>query len=195
MLSKKERFFETLKRTPILCCPACGETLTPTGDSLRCVRHHTWNVHRKGCINLLSRQTEGCYDADLFSARAQVFASGCYTLVVEAINSMLPAGNITLLDAGCGEGWWLHTLLSQDPSRTGIGVDISRDAIFQATNWETPALWVVGDVRRLPVQDASVDVLLDVLTPAAYGEFSRALKPDGLLIKVYPGTHYLQEIR
>jgi len=38
-------------------------------------------------------------------------------------------------------------------------------------------------------------VLLDVLTPADYTEFSRVLKPDGMLIKVVPGADYLCEVR
>lgn len=195
MLSKKERFFAALEQCPVLCCPVCGGALTAMGDSLRCGRGHTLNVHRKGCLNVLSKQSEGCYDAALFAARARVFASGCYAQVVDAIADMLPEKPLTMIDAGCGEGWWLNSLLQRRAGSTGIGIDISRDAIFQATDWECPAMWIVGDVRRLPVLDGSADVLLDVLTPAAYAEFARVLKPDGLCIKVYPGSAYLREIR
>ena len=37
--------------------------------------------------------------------------------------------------------------------------------------------------------------MLDVLTPASYDEFRRVLAPGGLLIKVYPGSGYLKELR
>ncbi len=37
--------------------------------------------------------------------------------------------------------------------------------------------------------------MLDVLTPASYDEFRRVLAPGGLLIKVYPGSSYLRELR
>jgi 23S rRNA (guanine745-N1)-methyltransferase len=89
----------------------------------------------------------------------------------------------------------LNALLTRHEGWCGAGVDISRDAIFQATNLPCTALWVVGDLRRLPFRDGSFTAVLDVLTPANYDEFRRVLAPDGLLIKVYPGSGYLKELR
>ena len=74
-------------------------------------------------------------------------------------------------------------------------MDISRDAIFQATNHPCTALWCVADLRRLPFRDGAFTAVLDVLTPASYDAFRRVLAPDGLLIKVYPGRDYLCELR
>ena len=53
----------------------------------------------------------------------------------------------------------------------------------------------MGDLRRLPFADGTFSAVLDVLTPANYDEFRRVLSPDGMLVKVYPGQDYLQEIR
>ena len=77
----------------------------------------------------------------------------------------------------------------------GAGIDISRDAILQATNQPCQAVWCVGDLRRLPFADGTFSAVLDVLTPANYDEFRRVLSPDGMLVKVYPGQDYLREIR
>ena len=77
----------------------------------------------------------------------------------------------------------------------GAGIDISRDAILQATNQPCQAVWCVGDLRRLPFADGTFSAVLDVLTPANYDEFRRVLSPDGVLVKVYPGQNYLREIR
>lgn len=76
-----------------------------------------------------------------------------------------------------------------------MGLDISKDAILHATDQPQAAVWCVGDLRRLPLADASVDAVLDILTPAGYSEFARILSPQGVLIKVYPGPDYLREIR
>ena len=194
MLSKRDKLFLAAQRIP-LACPVCGRILSRTGDDLACSIGHRVNVNRKGCVNVLSSQVDSCYDADLFAARRRVFDAGCYNAVVEAIEYLLPAGNHRLLDAGCGDGWYLNALLTRHDSWCGAGVDISRDAILQATNLPCTALWVVGDLRRLPFADGSFTAVLDVLTPANYDEFRRVLAPGGLLIKVYPGSGYLRELR
>ena len=195
MLSKRDKLFLAAETLGSLACPVCSAHLTRTGDDFACPNRHRLNVNRKGCLNVLSAQVDSCYDADLFAARRRVFDAGCYNAVVEAIENLLPKGNQRLLDAGCGDGWYLNSLLTRHEDWCGAGVDISRDAILQATNLPCTALWVVGDLRRLPCADGSFTAVLDVLTPANYDEFRRVLAPDGLLIKVYPGSGYLKELR
>ncbi len=194
-LSKRGRFCQAFTRFPTLCCPRCGGMLTLAEDDFSCPQGHHYNLNRKGCVNFLSTPVNTCYDKELFAARRHVFASGCYDPVVEAIDSLIPPGDQRLLDAGCGDGWYLHQLLEQHPSWVGAGIDISKDAIFQATDHPCEALWCVGDLRRLPFGAHTFTTVLDVLTPANYSEFRRVLTPNGMMIKVYPGEHYLQEIR
>ena len=40
-----------------------------------------------------------------------------------------------------------------------------------------------------------MDILLDIFSPANYGEFQRVLSKDGILIKVIPTENHLKEIR
>ncbi len=195
MLSKRDKLFLAAEALGCLACPSCGQPLNRRGNDFACERGHRVNVNRKGCLNVLSSQVDSCYDADLFAARRRVFDAGCYDAVAEAIESLLPPGPQRILDAGCGDGWYLNTLLSRHEDWCGAGVDISRDAIFQATNLPCTALWCVGDLRRLSFADGSFTAVLDVLTPANYEEFRRVLADDGLLIKVYPGSNYLKELR
>ena len=195
MLSKRDKLFHAADALGCLACPVCGAPLIRTGDDFSCENKHRVNVNRKGCLNVLSSQVDSCYDADLFSARRRVFAAGCYDMVAQAIACMLSGDSQRILDAGCGDGWYLNALLTGHTGWCGAGVDISRDAILQATNQPCTALWVVGDLRHLPFADGSFTAVLDVLTPANYDEFRRILTPDGLLIKVYPGSGYLKELR
>lgn len=195
MLSKRDKLYLAADRLSGLSCPICGSPLLRSGDDFACGNRHRYNVNRKGCLNMLSQQADSCYDAALFAARKRVFDAGCYDAVVQAIDAMLPEGHHRILDAGCGDGWYLNALLARHHDWSGAGVDISRDAILQATNHPCTALWCVADLRRLPFADASFTTVLDVLTPANYDEFRRVLKSDGLLIKVYPGSGYLKELR
>ncbi|MBR4081708.1 MAG: methyltransferase domain-containing protein [Clostridia bacterium] len=194
MLSKRDKFYLAAERLGGLRCSVCGGKLRRAGDDFSCGKHRV-NVHRKGCVNFLSSPVDSCYDAALFDARQRVLGAGCYRPVAEAIERLLPPGSHRILDAGCGDGWYLSELLTRHPDWCGAGVDISRDAIFHATAQEAPAVWCVADLRRLPFADGTFTAVLDVLTPANYGEFTRVLAADGVLVKVYPGEDYLQELR
>ncbi|MGN0745831.1 MAG: methyltransferase domain-containing protein [Aristaeellaceae bacterium] len=195
MSGKRDKLYRAAEGLQALRCPVCGGDMNRAGNDFTCGRGHRVNVNRRGCLNFLSTPVDSCYDAQLFAARRRVFASGCYDAVAEAVASLLPPGEHRLLDAGCGDGWYLNRLLERHPGWQGAGVDISRDAILAATDQPCTALWCVGDLRRLPFRDGAFTAVLDVLTPASYGEFRRVLGRDGLLVKVYPGSGYLREIR
>ncbi len=195
MPSKREKLYQAAEALQALRCPVCGGAMGRAGDDFACANKHRVNVNRKGCLNFLSAPVDSCYDAALFQARRRVFGAGCYLPVAEAIEAMLPPGEHRLLDAGCGDGWYLNELLQRHENWQGAGVDISRDAILQATDQPCTALWCVGDLRKLPFREGVFTAILDVLTPANYDEFRRVLAPEGLLLKVYPGSGYLKEIR
>lgn len=195
LLSKRDRLHGAAERLDALACPVCGRPMKRVGEDYACAGGHRVNTNRKGCLNVLSTRTETFYDAELFAARRRVFASGLYDGVADAIDALLPEGPHRLLDAGCGDGWYLNALLTRHPDWTGAGVDISRDAILQATDQPCAALWCVADLKRLPFQDGAFTAVLDVLTPAGYEEFRRVLAPGGVLLKVYPGGNYLKELR
>ena len=179
-----------------LACPVCGQPLTPGEGRFCCPAGHSWDISRRGTLNFLSSPREDFYSEALFAARSRVFAAGCYEAVADAIEALLPGeAPQRLLDAGCGEGWYLSRLLGRHPDWAGAGVDISRDAIRRASLQPAAALWCVADLRRLPFRDGAFTAVLDILTPASYGSFRRVLAPEGLLIKVYPGRDYLREIR
>lgn len=194
-MSKRDKLYEAAAALDTLQCPVCGAPLTQDGADFACAGGHRVNVNRKGCLNFLSAPVDTCYDAALFAARERVFRAGCYQPVAEAIARCLPGAHQRVLDAGCGEGWYLNALLSAHPDWRGAGIDISRDAIFRATDQPCTALWCVADLRRLPFRSGAFTAVLDVLTPASYGEFCRVLAPDGLLVKVYPRRDYLVELR
>lgn len=188
---------------PLLRCPLCEQAFSMEGShSLVCVQKHCFDLSRKGYINLApshDNRTEK-YDASLFESRQSILGDGFFRPVMQALADSVtmhaPSGGaFTLLDAGCGEGSYTRDLASRFPRAKMIGVDLSRDAIVAAARTPSPAHWLVGNISRLPVQDHSHDFLLDVLTPADYGEFSRALHQSGFLLKVIPGNDYLSQVR
>ena len=183
---------------PRLHCPRCASAFQLTDQSLVCSNRHCYDLSRRGYVNLAPSHDQAAekYDAELFENRRIVFENGFYAPVMEAVAACMPSDQpFFLLDAGCGEGYYARMLASRFEQADVLGVDLSRDAITAAARIPCRASWMVADLKHLPVADGSVDVLLDVLTPADYQEFARVLAPDGLLIKVIPGSDYLCQVR
>ncbi len=175
-----------------LICPHCGCPYERQKQSLICKNSHTVNGNRKGYFNFLSRPATETYGKSLFESRRRVFDSGLYDRVMSAIFEEIQS-NDTVLDVGCGDGSYLNTLIDRGHRGKCAGVDMSREGIEMASSGN--ALWCVADMRHLPFDTHSFDIILDILSPADYEEFRRILKPSGKLIKVIPGAEYLQEIR
>lgn len=193
--------YRTIART--LRCPRCGKRgrIAAFGGFL-CEKKHTFDLSGKGYINFVPQlsQEKQKYDKALFESRRRLLSDGFYQPLSDALLEEIQAHPVSeaplLLDVGCGEGHYAAELCqSLPPSWQVIGTDINRAAIRLAAAQETPVCWLVADLKHLPLANQSVDVMLNILTPADYQEYARVLKRDGLLLKVSPGPHYLQEIR
>lgn len=186
---------------PKLACPRCGSAFILAGTSLKCSNNHCYDLCAKGYVNLAPQhdQSKEKYDAALFESRNRILTDGFYRPVLDAITSMLlhkhSSEPFTLMDAGCGEGYYARQLAQRFSAATIIGLDLSRDGIRAAARQPGDVLWLVADLKQLPLRDHQTDVILDVFTPANYEEFHRVLKSDGELIKVIPDSDYLREIR
>lgn len=194
-------FFESLKKyLPAMQCPKCGEGFLLTENRLQCANGHCYDLSSKGYVNLAPQhdQSREKYDAALFESRSRIFEGGFYAPLWNAIAGLLRADYgerpFTLADIGCGEGYYTRMAATAFPGCCAFGIDLSRDGIQRAARFRN-ACWLVGDLKQLPLRDQSMDVLLDVLTPADYASFRRVLKPEGFLLKVIPGNDYLREIR
>lgn len=183
-----------------MCCPKCGQPFSLTDAQLKCSGGHCYDLSSKGYVNLAPGhdQRREKYDATLFESRSRIFDGGFYLPLWNAIDRCIaqrfPGGDFVAADIGCGEGYYTHMLSHRYPDSICFGIDLSRDGIQRASK-NRDACWLVGDLKHLPLADDSVDVLLDVLTPADYASFRRVLKADGILLKAVPGNDYLQEIR
>lgn len=181
-------------------CPICQENLTLVVTSLKCCNHHSFDLAKFGYVNLAPQIKQSAnYDKENFQNRQQILESGFYQAILEDISDLLatnPSAK-TVLDIGCGEGFYSRKLQESHPDKTFYAFDISKDSVQIAAksepNWAVN--WFVGDLARLPIKDASMDILLDIFSPANYGEFKRVLKENGLLIKVIPTENHLKEIR
>ena len=181
-------------------CPICRENLTLVESSLKCENRHSFDLAKFGYVNLVPQIKQSAnYDKENFQNRQQILEAGFYQAILEVVSDLLSNSKNakTILDIGCGEGFYSRKLQERHPDKTFYAFDISKDSVQIAAksepNWAVN--WFVGDLARLPIKDASMDILLDIFSPANYGEFRRVLSKDGILIKVIPTENHLKEIR
>ncbi|MFI9488968.1 methyltransferase domain-containing protein [Promicromonospora sp. NPDC052451] len=187
---------------PVLRCPACGAGLSPGDGALRCPRRHSFDVARHGYAGLLTgaRATSGD-DGPMARARRDFLAAGRYAPVRDAVAGLAGgAGPVdrpaTVLDVGCGTGYYLAGVLDALPGSVGLGLDTSAHALRVAAKAHARAAAATWDVfRPFPVATEQVDVVLDVFAPRNPAEFHRVLRPGGVLVVVRPFGGHLAELR
>lgn len=182
------------KLQDILSCPHCKETLSVESNSLKCINKHTFNLNKKGIISFSQAMKDETYNKELFVARNHVLTSGIYDAIFGRLNKLIDDSAQYLVDTGCGEGTYLHEIKKSYPQLNTLGIDLAIDGLNVASDYRDSA-WMLADLAKLPLKDASVDIMLNILSPANYNEFKRVLKNNGILIKVIVNQDYLKEIR
>lgn len=189
---------------PLFACPLCHTTMQLEGTSLICEHHHCFDIARQGYVNLdPGAKPSNFYSGASFEARGRILAAGYYNHIraavldaLESVPNVTQRTNRTILDAGCGEGFYARAVAA-DPQATVFAFDIAKSSILQAARADTTAsvTWFVADLANIAMQSGAVDVILDIFSPANYAEFDRVLAPGGTVIKVVPSAQHVQELR
>ncbi|MDO8271101.1 MAG: methyltransferase domain-containing protein [Gammaproteobacteria bacterium] len=208
-----------------LICPLDNHPLQRAGASWRCASGHTFDIAREGYIHLLPVQNKRSRDPgdskEMVAARRRFLGAGCYQPIAAAVSRAVlgettrdpltdvpPGADLSCLDAGCGEGYYLRELAAacgdvdsiansslSTSSLSLIGLDISKWAVLSAAKQDKRMCWVVGSNANLPVESRSLDRVLCMFGFPVYAEFLRVLKPGGLLLQVDSGPDHLRELR
>jgi 23S rRNA (guanine745-N1)-methyltransferase len=127
----------------------------------------------------------------MVQARRQVLDAGHFDLLRVALIRRVDRG--TVLDVGCGEGFYSRPLDGHDEWVGGI--DLSKTAVRLAAQRAKTIRYAVANAFQLPVPDDSIETLLSVFGPVAGGEFARVLRRSGQLLVVAPGPDHLAQLK
>jgi 23S rRNA (guanine745-N1)-methyltransferase len=192
---------------PIWKCPVCETGLMRAPGRFACAAGHSFDIAREGYVNLVlahQRRSPQSGDPKESLRQRRVFLeAGHYaplaTALVNALRAWLPGSLLpgSLLDVGCGEGWYLRQLAAS-PHLQGAslyGVDVAREAVRLAARAAPSIEYAVGNTFRLPVLPASVDAVVQVFAPSAPEQVRLALRQGGILVEVTPGPGHLRAYR
>lgn len=183
---------------PILLCPVCRAPLNRDGNRFVCCAGHAFDIARQGYVNLLLSAKGGTHGDNklMTEARRRFLNSDGYAFLADAVAAeaaaVTPPGG-SLVDAGCGEGYYTEKIVSRvaEADVRVIAVDISKDALIRLGKRHLPVLPVVASLYDLPLADACADAVVLLFSPYAEKEILRILKPNGTLLMAIPGKRHL----
>lgn len=208
----------------ILQCPNCLKALKQGEKQYFCPKGHSFDIARKGYVNLLLSSHTGAGNPgdtkEMLQSRRDFLNKGYYEAFSDSINSTVsladitscnneqpaggkdsPAKGINILDAGCGDGYYISRLkkkLTGEKEKTNIcfyGTDVSKDAINYAAGRDKNIRFAVASSYHLPVLNNTLDYILCIFAPRDEQEFKRILKPSGRLIVAVPGRRHLFSLK
>ncbi|MBZ9610273.1 23S rRNA (guanine(745)-N(1))-methyltransferase [Rheinheimera maricola] len=181
-------------------CPLCQQPLMLNDKQYQCGNRHSFDIAREGYVNLLPVQQKNSKDPgdnkEMMLARRAFLQAGWYAPLAQAIiNTLKPLGANTLLDLGCGEGYYTALLKQALPQLRLFGVDISKTAIKFAAKSHRDIAFSVASAYQLPFADNSFDAIVRIYAPSKAEELTRLINKGGHLITVTPGPAHLVEIK
>lgn len=186
-------------------CPICASPLTLNQRTFACENRHSFDLAKEGYVNLMPanhKHSKNPGDSkEMMQARREFLATGHYaklsqTLAHVALDSASSNEDMTLLDMGCGEGYYTEGIRQALPESAQVyGLDISKVAVKYASKRYPDCDFSVASSYRLPFADNSLDAIVKVYAPSSEDELIRCLKPGGVLISVTPGERHLYQLR
>lgn len=186
----------------MLVCPVrdCHAPLVREKRRLVCPRGHSFDVARSGYVNLLQpqerRATEPGDTAAAVAARRRLHDRGVTEPLLRAIAEIVaPSPDDSVLDAGCGDGFYLGSLARL----TGLdahGIDISTRAVEAAARRYPECEWIVANADRfVPYASGSFSIVLSITARMNASEFRRVLRDGGRLLVAIPAPDDFIELR
>jgi SAM-dependent methyltransferase len=178
-------------------CSRCGRSFPLTQNILELLPKEVFQESSSERSQLeryastFSRREEKWWSYPLRFFLARLGNGYLYDWAADCVNAAAPGINLSVLDAGCGDGILTRFLSTR---HSYVGVDFSTRLLLRAVRYHR-GVYIRGDLGHLPFSDDSFDVAvsLQVLQylrrpEEALREISRVLRKDGKLFLSLPNA-------
>jgi len=217
----------------IIQCPVCKNALVKHARHYSCghvnnmdvkqdVLSHHFDIAKEGYVNLnLNSKVTAGDSKEMMQSRRDFLNLNHYSRIIDSIIDVLrdyveanQCTSLSVLDIGCGEGYYLDSLHKQinkqfnsqinrqinTQSSTLIlmdfyGLDISKIGVKMAAKRTKDVSWLVANSAQLPFLDSSIDVALSIFSIYTAQEVCRCMKDNGIMMIVRAGENHLLELR
>lgn len=185
-------------------CPLCQSSLSldVQEKTLSCDNNHQFDRAKQGYFNLLPVQHKKSKQPgdskEMILARHDFLSAGYYQPLAQKLAETLDNLQLkesSVLDLGCGEGYYSRQLRQSLPLLDIYGMDISKAAVVKAAAQDKQSNYCVASSDNIPLQENCIDAVLKVYAPARDSELERVLNEQGIIISVMPGARHLWQLR
>ena len=185
-------------------CPVCRQKLSQKDKSLICENNHLYDISKYGYVNLLMSQTsKGARHGDskeMIEHRRDFLDLGHYAKLRDflcELSAQYASDGMKVLDIGCGECYYTSALGAslKEHNPKMIGIDISKNALIYGFKRDKSIELAVASAYDLPIEDNSIDLAVNLFAPHSDSELLRVIKPGGILIRVFPSSNHLWELK
>lgn len=193
-----------LKVDYMFICPICKLKLNIDGKSYACENNHSFDIAKQGYVNLLpvnKKHSDNPGDSkEMVLARREFLEKGYYSCfaekLVEIIDTLFEnSQKVSILDCGCGEGYYDGILNKLKINYDLYGFDISKEAVRYASAKYKAYHYAVGSSFQMPLKSDAFDLAVNIFSPMVEDEMARVLKSGGYLIYAVPGKNHLMGLK
>jgi 23S rRNA (guanine745-N1)-methyltransferase len=191
----------------LLSCPVCKRNLNKQGKTFSCQNKHSFDEAKEGYVNLYhNHSTNAGDDATMLMARSQFLNQGYYQGIAESLKQLVKdllkssnQSNFTILDAGCGEGYYLNylhnQLVNEEINCQYYGFDISKKAVKMCSKKNQNIEWFVANANDIPIQDHTIDCFINMFSYYNPKEVERVLAKKGTALIFRASRTHLLELK
>jgi len=199
------------KTITVLRCPICAAPFSYLHGGCTCESGHHFDLSSEGYLHLLpSSQMHKKIPGDnkqMMQGRHAFLSNDYYhclkDAVIHAIATHFSHQNASILDIGCGEGYYtqgvVQALCNKKITCNTVGIDLSKVGLRYAakrfSSSDLQALFLVASAYHLPLADEVFDIVINIFSPLCLPEIHRVLKEKGLFLYVVPAARHLWQMK
>jgi 23S rRNA (guanine745-N1)-methyltransferase len=182
----------------LLKCPVCQAPLIKSPNLYRCSLNHSFDIAKPNYLNLYLNQGIKAHgdNAIMIKARHQFLHSNHYQTLLDTLIQLIKQASYTsLVDLGCGEGYYTNRIQTIFPKMDIVGIDLSKQALKLASQANHQVQYICASIHACPHFNQSTDLVLSIFSPYKTTEVIRLLKDGGSFIEVKPASDHLYQLK